>query len=83
MLKRFLKLELPENQSLFLWGARKTGKSTFLKELYPQSIYINLLENDKLLSYIKNPSRLRHEILERYKACGTYTPRDSRSYYRR
>lgn len=67
MLKRFLKLELPENQSLFLWGARKTGKSTFLKELYPQSIYINLLENDTLLSYIKNPSRLRHEILE-YKA---------------
>ncbi len=64
MLKRFLKLELPKNQSLFLWGARKTGKSTFLKELYPHSIYIDLLENDTLLSYAKNPSRLRHEVLE-------------------
>jgi len=64
MLKRYLKLELPKNQSLFLWGARKTGKSTFLKELYPQSIYIDLLENDTLMSYAKNPSRLRHEILE-------------------
>jgi predicted AAA+ superfamily ATPase len=47
-----------------LWGARKTGKSTFLKSLYPQSIYIDLLEGDTLLSYVKNPSRLRHEVLE-------------------
>lgn len=64
ILQRFLKLSLPKNQSLFLWGARKTGKSTFLKSLYPQSIYIDLLEGDTLLSYVKNPSRLRHEVLE-------------------
>jgi predicted AAA+ superfamily ATPase len=28
---RFLHLELPDNQSAFLWGARKTGKSTYLQ----------------------------------------------------
>lgn len=64
ILQRFLKLSLPKNQSLFLWGARKTGKSTFLKSLYPQSIYVDLLEGDTLLSYVRNPSRLRHEVLE-------------------
>lgn len=65
MLKRILKLNQPQNQSLFLWGARKTGKSTFLKEIYPSSTYIDLLENDTFLHYTKDPSKLRHEIMSR------------------
>ena len=35
--KRLLKMNLPKKQSAFLWGARKTGKSTFLKENFPFS----------------------------------------------
>jgi len=35
--KRLLKLELPKGQSAFLWGPRKTGKSTFLKVLAGQT----------------------------------------------
>jgi predicted kinase len=41
MLKRTLKLDLPKGQSIFLWGARKTGKSTFLKEHFSDSLYID------------------------------------------
>lgn len=64
MLKRYLKLDLPKGQSLFLWGARKSGKSTFLKEYYPGSLYIDLLHNSTAMKYIAFPSKLREEILE-------------------
>ncbi|HJK86930.1 MAG TPA: AAA family ATPase [Candidatus Megaira endosymbiont of Nemacystus decipiens] len=50
-------------QSIFLWGARKTGKSTFLKTKFPESVYIDLLKTDLLLRYTKQPSVLREEIL--------------------
>ena len=34
-LKRYLDLSLPPGQSAFLWGPRKAGKSTYLKQRYP------------------------------------------------
>jgi len=63
MINRILALELPANKSLFLWGARKTGKSTFLKQKYPDSLWIDLLKNDIFMQYLKNPESLREEIL--------------------
>lgn len=72
MLKRTLKLDLPKGQSIFLWGARKTGKSTFLKEHFSDSLYIDFLDHDSFLTYSKNPMHLRgflshlpKEILEK------------------
>ena len=41
MLKRTLVLDLPKRQSLFLWGARKTGKSTYLKDKFPNKTFID------------------------------------------
>ena len=38
---RILNINLPEKQSAFLWGARKTGKSTYLKEKFSESIYFD------------------------------------------
>ncbi|MFC2086589.1 hypothetical protein ACFLSA_00280 [Bacteroidota bacterium] len=35
-----------DNESLFLWGARQTGKSTLLKSLYPKSLWFDLLLSD-------------------------------------
>ena len=32
------------NESLFLWGARQTGKSTLLKMLFPKAIWFDLLK---------------------------------------
>ena len=63
LIKRFLNLNLPDNQSCFLWGARKTGKSTFLKEQFPNSININLLKADTFQKYFQNPERLREELI--------------------
>ena len=60
---RYLKLEVEQGQSLFLWGARKTGKSTFLKNFFTSSIYIDLLKTDLFLRYSKQPSLLREEVL--------------------
>jgi uncharacterized protein len=35
---RFLKIDLPARHSAFLWGPRKTGKTTLLKQLFPDSL---------------------------------------------
>ena len=61
--KRLLKLELPARQSAFLWGARKTGKSTYLKKHFPKSRYYDLLKSDVYLQLAKAPHILREEIL--------------------
>lgn len=62
MLKRQLKLDLPRGKSLFLWGARKTGKSTYLKECFPNSFYIDLLHHSTYLRYSKSTGILKEEI---------------------
>lgn len=61
--KRYLALDHNIEQSIFLWGARKTGKSTYLKNRFLDSLYIDLLKTDLLLRYTKQPSLLREEIL--------------------
>lgn len=40
MLDRLLKLQEIEDDSLFLWGSRQTGKSTLLKALFPKLVYM-------------------------------------------
>ncbi len=61
--KRLLNIDLPSKQSAFLWGARKTGKSTFLKERFPYSVRYDLLETDTFMRLLKEPHILREEIL--------------------
>ena len=41
---RLIKIKLPSRQSAFLWGARKTGKSTFLKMNFPDSLVYDFLK---------------------------------------
>ncbi len=64
-LKRSLDIRLPKGQSAFLWGARKTGKSTYLKERFPKSPVYDFLKTDLFLEVSKNPSLLRERILAR------------------
>jgi uncharacterized protein len=63
MFKRLLDMSLERGQSVFLWGARQTGKSTYLAAHYPDSRYINLLESDVFLSLSKSPHLLREQVL--------------------
>ena len=62
-IKRLLEIKLPERQSAFLWGARKTGKSTFLKNKFPDSLKFDFLKNDLFLEISKNPSLIRERLL--------------------
>jgi predicted AAA+ superfamily ATPase len=60
---RILKVKLPSRQSAFLWGARKTGKTTYLKNNFPNSIIFDFLKTDLFLEISKNPSLLRERLL--------------------
>ncbi len=62
-LKRILDMELPRQQSAFLWGARKTGKTTYLKGRFPNSLVYDFLKTDLFFEISKDPSRLRERIL--------------------
>ena len=66
----FRKQELidSQNESLFLWGARQTGKSTLLKTLFPDALWFDLLLSDVYERLLRNPSMLRETI-----AAGQYT----------
>ncbi len=61
--KRQLKLSLPHKQSAFLWGARKTGKSTYLAKWFPHSVRYDLLKSELYLKYTKTPNLFREEVL--------------------
>jgi predicted AAA+ superfamily ATPase len=56
-------MKLPPKQSAFLWGARQTGKSSFLRDHYPQAIFYDLLDTHETLRLTKSPHLLREEIL--------------------
>lgn len=60
---RALKFSLPAHQSAFLWGPRKTGKTTLLKQAFPRSLYFNFLDTDLFWAVVKQPSVLRERIL--------------------
>ncbi|MFU7500241.1 MAG: ATP-binding protein [Candidatus Tisiphia sp.] len=68
MYTRYFKLNLNHKQTAFLWGARKVGKSTYLKNLYPNSIYYDLLKTDLYFKYLKQPSNFREEVLALHSA---------------
>jgi len=63
LLPRSLNIALPEKQSAFLWGPRKTGKSTYLKKTYPASLVVDLLDTDQQLEFLKRPALLRERLL--------------------
>jgi predicted AAA+ superfamily ATPase len=63
MYKRYLQLKLPVGQSAFLWGARKTGKSTYLKQHYPDAQYFDLLLTENLIDYSQKPYLFRERVL--------------------
>jgi predicted AAA+ superfamily ATPase len=60
---RLLKIKLPKGQSAFLWGPRKTGKTTFLRATFPDSLSYDLLKTDLFLELVKRPFLLREQLL--------------------
>lgn len=58
-------LEPLKSQSFFIFGARGTGKSTFLQKQFKMKnpFFINLLDPQIEDLYARNPSRLKQELL--------------------
>jgi predicted AAA+ superfamily ATPase len=61
--KRLLRIALPRRQSAFLWGPRKTGKSTYLRAAFPDSVTFDLLQTDLMLELARRPALLRERLL--------------------
>lgn len=62
-IRRLLNIDLQRGQSAFLWGPRKTGKSTWLKQKFPDSIVYDFLKTDVVLDHIRNPALIREQLL--------------------
>ena len=62
MIDRLLKINDIQEDSVFLFGARQTGKTTLLLSLFPNAKFYDLLENDTYERLRRNPSLLRQEL---------------------
>ena len=60
--RRTLDLTLPRGQSAFLWGPRKTGKSTLLRKSFPRSARFDLLDTRLLLELTRAPWSLTERV---------------------
>ena len=61
-MKNVIRVFTPPKGSYFLFGPRGTGKSTWLKKKYPDSIYIDLLLPDQYREYSAHPEILKKII---------------------
>jgi len=57
--KRFFE---PKQHSFFLFGPRGTGKSTLVKETFPDALYLDLLLPDVFRRYSARPERIRELV---------------------
>lgn len=56
-------IALPRNQSFFLLGPRGTGKSTLLRSVFPDALYIDLLDVAVYTELLMHPERLEARAL--------------------
>ena len=58
MLPRYLDIRQEFETSIFLFGARQTGKSTLLKQQLRDAVYIDLLDTELRMRFQRRPSLL-------------------------
>lgn len=63
LIKRKCPLNNDLDESAFLFGARQTGKSTFLRKNFPKAFYLDLLDTELKLRFAKHPGLL-YEMLK-------------------
>ena len=63
MIERILQIKKELDSSIFLFGARQTGKSTVLRQQFPNSIYIDLLDSTLRERFSRRPALL-YEMLQ-------------------
>lgn len=60
---RVQKIVDAQEDSVFLWGARQVGKSTLVKNVYPNAKIYDLLKSDEYTRLLRRPQLLREELL--------------------
>jgi predicted AAA+ superfamily ATPase len=62
MFTRALRLSPAGRETFFLWGPRQTGKTTLLRQTYPEAVWLDLLKADEYRRYLERPELLRQEL---------------------
>jgi predicted AAA+ superfamily ATPase len=65
MFTRGLQLPAAGRETFFLWGPRQTGKTTLLRQSYPDATWVDLLKADEYRRYMERPELLREELIAR------------------
>ncbi len=65
MLNRILQISSELDDSIFLFGARQTGKSTILRQQFPKAIYIDLLDTEVKSRLSRRPVLLYETIKDK------------------
>lgn len=55
-------LSPPKGKSFFLFGPRGTGKSTWVKTIFPEAVYLDLLDSGLYTELLAQPARIRNYI---------------------
>jgi predicted AAA+ superfamily ATPase len=62
MLTMFTRLLIPPEQSFFLFGPRGTGKTTWLRGVFPEAVWFDLLRTQTLLDLMRRPEMFRQQV---------------------
>ena len=65
MLNRILQISSELDDSIFLFGARQTGKSTILRQQFPKAVYIDLLDTEVKSRLSRRPVLLYETIKDK------------------
>ena len=65
MLNRILQISSELDDSIFLFGARQTGKSTILRQQFPKAVYIDLLDTEVKSRLSRRPILLYETIKDK------------------
>ena len=60
---RTLQIHLEDHNAAFLWGPRKVGKTTLLRQQFPSAKFYDLLNTELKTQLLLRPARLREEVL--------------------
>ena len=65
MIKRILHLTQADRESCFPWGPRQTGKTTFLRAVFPEALRYDLLLANEYRRLVHDPALIRQECRAR------------------
>jgi len=66
MFGRGLRLPPAGTETFFLWGPRQTGKTTLLRQAYPDAYWVDLLKADEFRRYVERPELLRPKVQKEF-----------------